>query len=110
MEVVPASDSPSVRSRLVHRIGPLLGLLLFAGALWVLHHQLKAYRFHDIIQSLENLPAKRIFAALALTFLSYLVMTGYDALALLWELVSQAWHCPLPPRIPLQMSFPASPS
>ncbi|MCG6917372.1 MAG: bifunctional lysylphosphatidylglycerol flippase/synthetase MprF [Deltaproteobacteria bacterium] len=69
-------------SRLLHRIGPLLGLLLFAGALWVLHHQLKAYRFHDILQSLENLPGKRLFAALALTFLSYLVMTGYDALAL----------------------------
>jgi len=60
----------------------MLGLLLFAGALWVLHHQLKAYRFHDIIQSLENLPGKRLFTALALTFLSYLVMTGYDALAL----------------------------
>jgi len=82
MEVVPPSDSPSMSSRLVHRIGAMLGLLLFAGALWVLHHQLKAYRFHDIIQNLENLPGKRLFAALALTFLSYLVMTGYDALAL----------------------------
>jgi len=82
MEVVPASDSPSMRSRLVHRIGPLLGLLLFAGALWVLHHQLKEYRFHDVMQSLENLPGERFFAALALTFLSYLLMTSYDALAL----------------------------
>ena len=70
MEVVPASDSPSMRSRLVHRIGPLLGLLLFAGALWALHHQLKAYRFHDVIQSLKNLPGERFFAAMALTFLT----------------------------------------
>jgi len=62
MEVVPASDSPSVRSRLVHRIGPLLGLLLFAGALWVLHHQLKAYRFHDIIQSLEKTYQQKEFS------------------------------------------------
>jgi len=60
----------------------MLGLLLFAGALWVLHHQLKAYRFHDIIQSLKSLPGEKIFFALALTFLSYLIMTGYDALAL----------------------------
>ena len=66
----------------MHRIGPLLGLLLFAGALWVLHHQLKAYRFHDVIQGLENLSGERFFAALALTFLNYLLMTGYDALAL----------------------------
>jgi phosphatidylglycerol lysyltransferase len=92
MEGVPPSDSPSKSSRLVHRIGPLLGLLLFAGALWVLHNQLKAYRLHDIIHSLENLPKERLFAALALTFLNYLIMTGYDALALRYV------HHPLPYR------------
>lgn len=46
----------------MHRIGPLLGLLLFAGALWVLHHQLKAYRFHDIIQSLEKTYQQKEFS------------------------------------------------
>jgi uncharacterized membrane protein YbhN (UPF0104 family) len=92
MEGVFPSDSPSKSSRLVHRIGPLLGLLLFAGALWVLHNQLKAYRLHDIIHSLENLPKERLFAALALTFLNYLIMTGYDALALRYV------HHPLPYR------------
>ena len=92
MEVVPPSDSPSKSSRLGHRIGPLLGLLLFAGALWVLHNQLKAYRLPDVIHSLENLPKERFFAALALTFLNYLIMTGYDALALRYV------HHPLPYR------------
>jgi phosphatidylglycerol lysyltransferase len=82
MEAAPPSDRPSTSSRLAHRIGPLLGLLLFAGALWVLHHQLKAYRFHDVMENLETLPRERFFAALALTFFSYLIMTGYDALAL----------------------------
>ena len=82
MEAVPPSHRPSMSSRLAHRIGPLLGLLLFAGALWVLHYELKAYRFHDVMLSLEDLPRKRFFAALVLTCLSYLVMTGYDALAL----------------------------
>ena len=92
MEVVPPSDIPSKSSRLAHRIGPLLGLLLFAGALWVLHHQLKTYRLHDVIHSLDNLPKEGIFAALALTFFSYLIMTGYDALALRYV------HHPLPYR------------
>jgi hypothetical protein len=82
MEAVPPSHRPSMSSRLAHRIGPLLGLLLFAGALWVLHYELKAYRFHDVMLSLEDLPRKRFFAALVLTCSSYLVMTGYDALAL----------------------------
>ena len=82
MQVVPSSDRQSKISRLVYRIGPLLGLLLFSGALWVLYHQLKAYRLHDIIHSLEHLPKASLFAALALTLLNYLIMTGYDALAL----------------------------
>ena len=82
MEGVPPSDRPSTSSKLAQRIGPLLGLLLFAGALWVLHYQLKAYRLHDVIHSLVNLPKERFLTALALTLCSYLVMTGYDALAL----------------------------
>ena len=82
MEGVPPSDIPSKSARLAHRIGPLLGLLLFAGALLVLHHQLKTYRLHDVIQSLVNLPKERFYTALALTLCSYLVMTSYDALAL----------------------------
>jgi phosphatidylglycerol lysyltransferase len=71
-----------MKPKLLHSLGPLFGLLLFAVALWVLHHELKAYHLKDILHHLHELPAHRLFLALFLTILSYLTMTGYDALAL----------------------------
>lgn len=63
-------------------MGPLLGLILFSVALWVLHRELNTYHPRDIVQYLKNLPAHQLLTALILTFLSYLVMTGYDILAI----------------------------
>jgi phosphatidylglycerol lysyltransferase len=71
-----------IRRKITHTIGPLLGLLLFAIALFVLHKELKNYSYHDMIRSLEEIPAIRLYVALGLTILNYLVMTGYDYLAL----------------------------
>jgi len=71
-----------IKKKVTHTIGPLLGLLLFTAALFVLHRELKDYSYHDIIRSLKELPTVRIYAALVLTILNYLVMTGYDSLAL----------------------------
>jgi phosphatidylglycerol lysyltransferase len=68
--------------RVLHSFAPLFGLLLFGAALWVLYHELRAYHIHDIFRQLEELPARRLFLALSLTLLSYLIMTGYDVLAL----------------------------
>ena len=62
--------------------GPLIGLVLFAGALWVLHQALAAYRYRDVVAYLRHLPSSQLFAALLGTALSYLVTTGYDWLAL----------------------------
>jgi phosphatidylglycerol lysyltransferase len=69
-------------SKLLYRLASLFGLLLFAGALWVLYNELKDYSLHDILRTLHNLAGPRLFGALALTLLSYLIMTGYDTLAL----------------------------
>jgi phosphatidylglycerol lysyltransferase len=71
-----------MKKKLLHSLGPLFGLLLFAVALWVLHHELKAYHFHDIVLQVEDLPTHRLLLALSLTILNYLIMTGYDTLAL----------------------------
>ncbi len=62
--------------------GPLIGLVLFAGALWVLHQALAEYRYQDVVAYLRHLPSLQLFAALLGTALSYLVTTGYDWLAL----------------------------
>ena len=71
-----------MKSKLLYRLASLFGLLLFAGALWILYHELKDYSPHGILLTLHNLAGPRLFGALALTLLSYLNMTGYDTLAL----------------------------
>jgi len=63
-------------------IAPLLSVLLFLSAGWVLFHELRTYNLHDILQGLHTLPPFMRWEAICLTGLSYLVMTGYDALAL----------------------------
>jgi phosphatidylglycerol lysyltransferase len=58
-----------------------LVLGLFAAAVAVLHQALREYRLQDVAQALRAIPADRLAAALLLTALNYLVLTGYDALA-----------------------------
>ena len=65
-----------------HNFGPLFGIFLFAVAIWVLHHELREYHYHDVVRHLVEIPAHRLLPALAFTILNYLIMTGYDTLAL----------------------------
>jgi phosphatidylglycerol lysyltransferase len=70
-----------VRSRFLSILGPLFGLSLFLAALWVLHRATVAYHYRDIAAAVWSVPRGRLAAALLLTFLNYIVLTGYDALA-----------------------------
>lgn len=67
--------------RLLHNLAPLIGLVLLCAALLVLHHELKAYHYRDILRHLHEMPARSILWGVALTIVSYLVLTGYDTLA-----------------------------
>jgi phosphatidylglycerol lysyltransferase len=58
---------------------PFLGVLLFALALLVLHRELKAVRYVDVVHAIRALPPLRVILALALAALGYLALTGYDA-------------------------------
>jgi phosphatidylglycerol lysyltransferase len=71
-----------MKQKLLHSLGPLFGLFLFLAALWILHHELQEYHYHDIVHHVEELPPHCVFLALILTILDYLVLTGYDTLAL----------------------------
>ena len=70
------------KKRLTRILESLLGLGLFSLALWVLHRELAAYHIRDIVADMRSLPVLSLLGALALTALSYAVMTGYDTLAL----------------------------
>jgi phosphatidylglycerol lysyltransferase len=71
-----------MKKKFLHSLGSLFGIILFAAALWVLHHELKEYHYHDVIRSVAGIPSRYLFIALALTILNYLIMTGYDTLSL----------------------------
>ena len=70
------------KTKFLHSIVPVLGVILFTLALWVLHSELKTYHLHDILQHTRELPVRQVGVAFLLTVLSYLIMTGYDTLAL----------------------------
>lgn len=70
------------RENILHSFGPLFGFALLSLALWVLHHELETYHLQDIIQHSLSIPLPQILGAFLLTIISYLIMTGYDTLAL----------------------------
>jgi uncharacterized membrane protein YbhN (UPF0104 family) len=63
-------------------VGPIVGIGIFAVALWLLQHELSAYNYRDVVQSLGEIPAYRLLLALALTAANFVVLTGFDVLAL----------------------------
>lgn len=71
-----------MRTSWLRRLSPLLVLALLAAAAFLLHRELSAYRYEDLRRAMRALPARKIEWALALTALSYLLLTAYDALAL----------------------------
>lgn len=62
----------------------LFALVVFGGALWLLHQTLQDFHYHGIFHHLHSLTTSQLTSALLLTALSYLVMTGYDRLAILY--------------------------
>ncbi len=63
---------------------PLLVAILLAVGLAVIHHELSRYHLRDIRRSFSEIPSSRLAVAFALTIVSYLVLTTYDFLALVY--------------------------
>ncbi len=58
----------------------LWGLFIFGGSLWVLHGLLKDYPPSAILSALTELHWRQIFFAVALTFINYWTLGGYEIL------------------------------
>ena len=71
-----------MKQQLKRVIGPLIGLALFGAALYVLHRQLGTYNYRSIATAVRQLPGTAVLAALGLTAFNYLILTGYDYIAL----------------------------
>ncbi len=59
---------------------PAVSVLAFALVIAVLHHVLARYHLRDIVQELRRIPPPALATAAALTLVSYLLLTFYDAL------------------------------
>lgn len=56
--------------------------LIFAGSLWVIVQELRGFKYAEVWGYLKDLPLPYVLAALGLTALTFVVLAGYDALAL----------------------------
>lgn len=68
--------------RLLQTIGPVISVCLFVLAILLIHHELRGYRYRDIIYQMQQIGYRDIATAVVLTILNYLVLTANDALAL----------------------------
>lgn len=64
------------------RISPFWGLGLFGAAAWVLYHQLQTYHWHGILVQIRHTHSAQVCAAVLLVAANYMLMAGYDLLAL----------------------------
>jgi phosphatidylglycerol lysyltransferase len=71
-----------MKSKFLKYAGPLCSLILFAGALWILGHEVQTVRLQHILPEIKAIPGERFWPAVVLTVLSYTLMTGYDFLAI----------------------------
>ena len=69
----------------------MLGIALFAVALFWLHHVLGQYRWQDIMAHVHGIRSSRLVAAVALTCAGYGCLTLYDALGLRFAQVRVAY-------------------
>jgi phosphatidylglycerol lysyltransferase len=76
-------DEESVSKRIIPTwLGPLTILILLVVALFVLHGELRAYRYHDITRAIFALPRWNVILALGFTAIAYGLLPAYDAIAL----------------------------
>jgi uncharacterized membrane protein YbhN (UPF0104 family) len=62
--------------------GALIGILLFAGAIFVLRAELQQHSMDEILRELRSFPRLRLVLSLGATVLGYLAFAGYDAVSL----------------------------
>ncbi|MDD6181309.1 MAG: lysylphosphatidylglycerol synthase domain-containing protein [Desulfovibrionaceae bacterium] len=76
--------------KILHHLGHVVVFCIFAGAIYLLYHKLQAYSIEQIRDSISRISWGRIAFSMGLMVVNYMILVGYDWLAL------QAIHKPLP--------------
>lgn len=66
----------------LRRLQPLLSIPLFLLALWGIHHELALHSWREVAAAMAALPRETIAAAVALTAVNFVLLTGYDTVGL----------------------------
>lgn len=74
--------TPEVAGAWPARLGILLSVTIFVVAVWILHRELRHIDFALVAEHVRAVPLARLLQAIGLTAASYLVLTGYDTLAM----------------------------
>lgn len=67
-----------------HRLSPVVGLALIVVAVLVLGEELRKMPPRELAATMRQVPGGALALAAALTFLNYLILTGYDQLAFVY--------------------------
>lgn len=70
------------KQKLTQLLTSLLGILIFAAAVWALSRVLAGHTYEEIVGEFSSRSVRQVGTALLLTFLSYGILTGYDFLGL----------------------------
>lgn len=62
------------------KITPFISIVFFVLAIWFLDHELRQYNLSEIIDQLSEIPDTYIALSIVFSFLSYIILTGYDGL------------------------------
>jgi uncharacterized membrane protein YbhN (UPF0104 family) len=71
-----------MNSKLLDRVAVIATVVIFCAALVVLYREFSSVSPGEVMLRLAQLPASQIYAAIGLTVASYVLLTGYDFLAL----------------------------
>lgn len=86
-----AQRAPVLLEKVLRRAGPVLGIVSFGLALWLLQRSLSGHRYADLVAA-ARLPASSLALSLALTLTGYAVLMGYDVLGFRFIGRPPAWR------------------
>lgn len=76
----------------VDSYAPIIGGVIFVAVAWVMVHELRDLPLAEVAAYLSGLPLPHIGIALALTVLNFIVLSGYDTLAMRYVNVDLSYH------------------
>ncbi len=81
MAAAPVMDA---KWRWLRHAPAVLGVALLVGAIWVVQHEVRHLRLHDVSLALHAIPRRSVLAAACWTVAAYAVLTFYDRLATIY--------------------------